>query len=143
MKQNPSRLKYKKNHRPSSSNLFLKEKKTFYPMRGVLMLQAGANGRLTFNQIEACRKTVRRMLKKQVVVYLRVFTNVSITKKPVSIRMGCGKGSHNVWITLIKKGQILCELKCGSIEKFNLSYKALKSAASKLPIITKINYLNY
>jgi len=94
MKQNPSRLKYKKNHKPSSSNLYLVEQKNFNMIKGNLMLKSSENGKLTYNQIEACRKTIRRVLKKQGIVYLRVFTNVSITKKPVASRMGKGKGSH-------------------------------------------------
>jgi large subunit ribosomal protein L16 len=94
MKQNPSRLKYKKNHKPSSSNLYLSEQKNFNSTKGNLILKSLENGKLTYNQIEACRKTIRRILKKQGVVYLRVFTNVSITKKPVASRMGKGKGSH-------------------------------------------------
>jgi large subunit ribosomal protein L16 len=94
MKQNPSRLKYKKNHKPSSFNLYLSEQKNFISTKGNLVLKSSENGKLTYNQIEACRKTIRRILKKQGKVYLRVFTNVSITKKPVASRMGKGKGSH-------------------------------------------------
>ena len=96
MKQNPSRLKYKKNHKPSSSNLVLAEHKNFCSIKGNLILKSIENGKLTYNQIEACRKTIRRILKKQGLVYLRVFTNVSITKKPVASRMGKGKGSHYI-----------------------------------------------
>jgi len=96
MKQYPSKIKYKKNHKPSSSNLYLTEKKNFSAIKGNLILVSTENGRLTYNQIEACRKTVRRILKKQGIVYLRVFTNISITKKPVASRMGKGKGSHHL-----------------------------------------------
>jgi large subunit ribosomal protein L16 len=96
MKQNPSKLKFKKNHKPSISNLYLKEHKTFYPLKGLIALQSMENGRLTYNQIEACRKSIRRVLKKQGNILLRVFTNVSVTKKSVSSRMGKGKGAHHV-----------------------------------------------
>jgi len=96
MKQNPSRLKYKKNHKPSISNLYLAEQKNFCSIKGHLILKSIENGKLTYNQIEACRKTVRRILKKQGAVFLRVFTNVSITKKPIASRMGKGKGSHHI-----------------------------------------------
>ena len=94
MKQQPSNIKYKKNHKPSFLNLKLKQQKLFNCHNGIVGLKAIENGFLTYNQIEACRKTIRRILKKQGVVYLRVFTNVSITKKPVASRMGKGKGSH-------------------------------------------------
>ena len=96
MKQYPSRLKFKKNHRPSFSTLYLKESKLFYPERGVMMLQSQENYKLTFNQLEACRKCIRRIIEKQGVVFLRVFTNISVTKKPVATRMGKGKGSHHI-----------------------------------------------
>ena len=79
MKQNPSKLKYKKNHKPSFSNLYLAEQKSFNSIKGNLILKSLENGKLTYNQIEACRKTIRRILKKQGKVYLRVFTNISIT----------------------------------------------------------------
>lgn len=95
MKQYPSKLKYKKNHKPSSTNLYLAEHKNFSSIKGNLILKSVENGKLTYSQIEACRKTIRRILKKQGFVYLRVFTNVSITKKPIASRMGKGKGSHH------------------------------------------------
>lgn len=143
MKQNPSKLKYKKNHKPSSSNLYLIQQKTFYPLKGLLALQSLENGRLTYKQIEACRKSVRRVLKKRGNVFLRVFTDVSLTKKSVASRMGKGKGAHNIWVSLIKKGQIICEISNISIEIFIRSFKALQSASSKLPIKSKIIYNYY
>jgi large subunit ribosomal protein L16 len=95
MKQYPSRLKFKKNHRPSSSTLYLNESKLFYPEKGIMMLQSLENHKLTFNQLEACRKCIRRIIEKKGIVLIRVFTNISVTKKPVATRMGKGKGSHN------------------------------------------------
>ena len=96
MKQYPSKLKYKKNHKPAALNLYLKQHKTFYPLKGLLALQSIENGKLTYNQIEACRKSIRRVLKKQGSILLRVFTNISVTKKAVSSRMGKGKGAHHI-----------------------------------------------
>src|SRR6185369_11638326 len=129
MKQYPSKLKYKKNHKPSFSNLYLADQKNFYSLKGNLILKSIENSKLTYNQIEACRKTIRRVLKKQGSVFLRVFTNVSITKKPIASRMGKGKGSHYSWICLIKKGQVICEVVCSLADTLNLSFKALKSAS--------------
>jgi len=142
MKQYPSRLKYRKNHKISFSNLYLKQQKTFNTIRGILSLKSIENGRLNYKQIEACRKAIRRMMKKQGIVFLRVFTNISLTKKPVATRMGKGKGSHDIWVTVIRKGQIIVELIFFSILNYNLSLKALKSGSSKLPVKTKINF-NY
>lgn len=143
MKQNPNKLKYKKNHRPSSSNLYLIQQKTFYPLKGFLALKSLENAKLTYKQIEACRKSVRRVLKKQGNVFLRVFTDISLTKKSVASRMGKGKGAHYVWVTLIKKGQIICEVSAVTVDIINSSLKALKAASSKLPVKTKIIYNYY
>ncbi len=138
MKQNPSRLKYKKNHRPSFSNTYLTQQKTFYPLKGLLAIKSIENGKLTYKQIEACRKSVRRILEKKGNVFLRVFTDISVTKKSVASRMGKGKGPHSFWVCLIRKGQIICEISNISVEILNKSYKALKSASSKLPLKTVI-----
>ena len=143
MKQNPSKLKFKKNHRPSLSNLYLIQQKTFYPLKGFLALKSLENAKLTYKQIEACRKSVRRVLKKQGNVYLRVFTDISLTKKSVASRMGKGKGAHYVWVALIKKGQVICEVSAVTVDIINSSLKALKAASSKLPVKTKIIYNYY
>ena len=143
MKQNPSKLKFKKNHRPSSSNLYLAQQKTFYPLKGTLALKSIENGKLTYSQIEACRKSIRRVLQKRGNIFLRVFTDISLTKKPVATRMGKGKGSHHVWISLIRKGQIICEVSGISTEILSRCMKALKAASSKLSIQTVIIYNYY
>jgi len=142
MKQNPSRLKFKKNHKPSSSNLILKQQKEAHTIKGLLSLKSIENGRLTYKQIEACRKAIRRKLKKQGIIFFRIFTNISLTKKPVATRMGSGKGNHNIWICLIKKGQIIVELLFFSLVRYKLNIIALKAASSKLPIKTKVS-LNF
>jgi large subunit ribosomal protein L16 len=95
MKQQPSRLKYKKYHKPSSSCLYLKEQKNIIPIKGILALKSLENKRITYNQLEACRKSIKRILKKKGLVFLRIFTYHSITKKPLASRMGKGKGTHN------------------------------------------------
>lgn len=96
MKQYPSRLKYKKYHKPSSSNLFILEQKNVIPIKGHLALKAIENGKITYNQLEACRKSIKRMIKKDGLVFLRIFTYHSLTKKPLATRMGKGKGSHSI-----------------------------------------------
>ena len=138
MKQQPSRLKYKKYHKPSSSNLFLSEQKNIVPIKGHLALKALENKRITYNQLEACRKSVKRMMKKDGLVFLRIFTYHSITKKPLASRMGKGKGSHHIWIAPIKKGQIICEVITFLLNKINIGKKALKSGSTKLPFKTCI-----
>jgi ribosomal protein L16 len=95
MKQNPSSLKYKKYHKPSSFLLYCNEQKKFYLKKGQIALRSLENVKLTYNQIEACRKSIRRILNKKGVIILRVNTNVSLTKKSLGSRMGKGKGTHD------------------------------------------------
>ena len=95
MKQQPSRLKYRKNHKVSSSFLYLKDRKNFLPIKGRFALKSIQHGKLTFKQIEAARKSIRRNINKKGSVYIRVFPSKSITKKPIAVRMGKGKGNHS------------------------------------------------
>ena len=138
MKQQPSRLKYKKYHKPSSSCLYLKEQKNIVPTKGLLALKSLENKRITYNQLEACRKSIKRILKKRGLVFLRIFTYHSITKKPLASRMGKGKGTHEMWIAPIRKGQVICEVITFFLSSINLGEKALKSGGTKLPFKTKI-----
>jgi len=96
MKQQPSRLNYKKYHKPSYSTLYLSEQKNIILKKGIIGLKALENKKITYNQLEACRKSIRRMLKKDGLVFLRIFTYHSLTKKPLASRMGKGKGTHNI-----------------------------------------------
>jgi large subunit ribosomal protein L16 len=95
MKQQPSRLKYKKNHKVSSSFFYLKDRKTFLPIYGRFALKSLRPGKLTFKQIEAARKSIRRNINKQGKITIRVFPSKSVTRKPAGIRMGKGKGNHS------------------------------------------------
>ena len=72
MKQQPSRLKYRKNHKVSSSFLHLKDRKTFLPIHGRFALKSLQSGKVTFKQIEAARKSIRRNINKQGQVFIRV-----------------------------------------------------------------------
>jgi len=96
MKQYPSRLKYKKNHKLNISNLTLLDQKTFFPIYGKFFLKAVESGKLNFKHIEACRKSIRRNFKKMGLINIRLFTYFSQTKKALGSRMGKGKGAHNI-----------------------------------------------
>ena len=140
MKQFPNNLRYKKYHKVNFSFIFLLERKSFYPFFGNFGLQALSSGKLTFVQIEACRKILKRRTRHLGFLWIRVFTWVPVTKKPVGVRMGKGKGNLSYWMAPIKKGQILFEI-CG-LDLFQ-SISALKKALSKLPIKVKIVKLKY
>lgn len=92
---------------------------------------------LQARHIEAARVAINRKLERKGNVWLRVFPDKPITKKPSEVRMGKGKGSPEFWVANIKPGVILFEV--GGID-IKLAEKALKLAADKLPIKTKIAF---
>ena len=120
--------------------MVLKEQKRFVPLKGLYGLKALDCGKMTFKQIEAGRRAVRRTTKKEGIISINVFTNSSVTKKPVASRMGKGKGAHSLWIGTVRAGQIIYEL---SGVNHNLSVKALFNAGTKMPFKTKIVKLMY
>jgi large subunit ribosomal protein L16 len=93
MKQFPSNLKFKKYHKVNYSFSYLIEKKVFFPIYGEYAIQSVDSGKLTFKQIESCRRTLRRGLKKKSKLWIRCFTNAPVTQKPIASRMGKGKGN--------------------------------------------------
>ncbi len=90
---------------------------------------------LTAQQIEALRVTISRRLKKVGKLYLRVFPDKPISKKPAETRMGKGKGNVEFWAAVVKRDRIICEV--GGLDEASAK-EALKSATYKLPMKTKI-----
>lgn len=95
MKQSPSNLKFKKYHRVSSSVFSLWDHKNFMPLKGFYGLKAMQSGKLKFIHIEAARRTLRRVTKKNGEIFINVFTRFSVTRKSSGSRMGKGKGAHS------------------------------------------------
>ena len=89
---------------------------------------------ITARQIEASRIAVTRYMKRQGQVWIRIFPDKPITKKPAEVRMGKGKGSPEYWAAIVKPGRILFE--CDGVD-FETAKEALRLAAQKLPIKTK------
>jgi large subunit ribosomal protein L16 len=102
---------------------------------GEYALKAVECGKMSAQQIEAARITINRTLKRGGKVWIRVFPDKPITKKPAETRMGKGKGSPEYWVAPIKPGRILYEVS-GVDEK--LATKALSLAGNKLPFATKV-----
>ena len=102
---------------------------------GDYALKAVECGRMTAQQIEAARITINRTVKRGGKMWIRVFPDKPLTKKPAETRMGKGKGSPEQWVAPIKPGRILYEL-TGVDEE--LAVKALKLAGNKLPFATKV-----
>ena len=102
---------------------------------GQFGLKAMAPERVTARQIEAARRALTRHMKRAGRVWIRVFPDLPVSKKPVEVRMGKGKGSPEFWVARVKPGRILFELDGvpGSVAK-----EAFERAAEKLPIRTKV-----
>ena len=96
-------------------------------------LKAITRGRVTARQIEAARRAMTRHIKRGCKVWIRIFPDVPITKKPVEVRMGKGKGNVEYWVAKIQPGKVLYE-KEGVTEE--IAREAFRLAAAKLPIIT-------
>ena len=140
MKMFPSNLLFKKYHKANKNFLQLNDQKSFFPLFCEFALQTEEAGKLTYKQIESCRRTIRRGLGKKGVFKIRLFTSVPVSSKPISSRMGSGKGGISHWIAPIKKGQVIFEINCFSKEQ---AFFILTKASSKLPIKTKIVNLKY
>jgi len=140
MKQYPKNLTYKKYHKVNNSFLSLIDQKQFFPMDGSFAIQSAEAGKLTFKQIESCRRTLRRGLGKGVKLWIRLFTSRPVTSKSIASRMGKGKGSISYWMAPVRKGQILFEVLCNSQER---AFLVLNKASTKLPIKVKLLKLKY
>lgn len=97
-------------------------------------LKAQSPERITARQIEAARRAITRHLRRQGKLFIRVFPDVPVSKKPLEVRMGSGKGSPEFWVARIKPGRILFELN-GVAE--DMAREAFSLATAKLPLETK------
>jgi large subunit ribosomal protein L16 len=98
-------------------------------------LQAAECGFISARQIEAARIAMTRRVKRGGKMWIRIFPDKPITKKPAEVRMGSGKGAPEGWVAVIRPGKILYEMEGVSRE---LAYEALRLASHKLPIKTKV-----
>ena len=101
---------------------------------GSFGLKAMAPERITARQIEAARRAITRHIKRQGRLWIRIFPDVPVSKKPIEIRMGKGKGTPELWVTRVKPGRILFEVDGVPIA---VAKEALTLAAAKLPVKTR------
>ncbi len=101
---------------------------------GAYGLKAVEPGRITARQIEATRRAVTRHIKRAGRVWIRIFPDVPVSKKPTEVRMGKGKGSPEYWMVRIQPGKVMFELDGVPAE---LAREAFERGAAKLPIKTK------
>jgi large subunit ribosomal protein L16 len=125
----PKRTKFRKMHKGRNRGYATGNKISF----GTFGLKATERGRMTARQIEAARRAMTRHVKRQGKIWIRVFPDKPITKKPLEVRMGKGKGGVEYWVCQIQPGRVLYEME-GIPEE--LAREALKLAAAKLPFKT-------
>jgi large subunit ribosomal protein L16 len=97
-------------------------------------LKAIEPDRVTARQIEAARRALTRFMKRSGRVWIRVYPDVPVSKKPIEVRMGKGKGTTELWVTRVKPGRILFEIDGVPIA---IAKEALTLAAAKLPVKTR------
>lgn len=127
----PKKTKYRKAHKGRIHGAAKSANTVDFGSYG---LKAMAPDRITARQIEAARRALTRHIKRQGKVWIRVFPDVPVSKKPLEVRMGSGKGSPEFWVARVKPGRIMFEVE-GIPEE--LAREAFALAAAKLPIATK------
>ena len=126
----PKRTKFRKQQKGRNRGLAHRGSKVSF---GEFGLKATGRGRLTARQIEAGRRAITRHIKRGGKVWIRVFPDKPITKKPLEVRQGKGKGGVEYWIAQIQPGRVLYEMEDVSEE---LAREAFTLAAAKLPFET-------
>ena len=102
---------------------------------GAFGLKATTPERVTSRQIEAARRVITRRMKRAGRVWIRIFPDVPVSKKPTEVRMGKGKGSPEYWACRVKPGRIMFEV---DGVPANVAHEALKLASAKLPVQTRV-----
>ncbi|AWB68593.1 50S ribosomal protein L16 [Saccharobesus litoralis] len=126
----PKRTKFRKQFKLRNRGLAQTGNKVSF---GTYGLKATERGRMTARQIEAARRAMTRAVKRQGKIWIRVFPDKPITKKPLEVRMGKGKGGVEYWVAQIQPGRVLYEME-GVPEE--LAREAFGLAAAKLPFKT-------
>ncbi|MEE9492970.1 MAG: 50S ribosomal protein L16 [Gammaproteobacteria bacterium] len=126
----PKRTKFRKQHKGRNRGLAQSGNKVSF---GEFGLKATTRGQITARQIEAARRAITRKVKRGGKLWIRIFPDVPITKKPIEVRMGKGKGNVEYWVAKIQPGRVIYEMEGVSEE---LARQAFKLAAAKLPVRT-------
>lgn len=131
----PKKTKFRKMQKGRNRGMIHDMKINF----GSFGLKAIDRGRITSRQIESARRAMTKAVKRQGKIWIRIFPDKPITKKPLEVRMGKGKGNVEYWVSLVQPGKILYEIDGVSEE---LAKEAFKLASAKLPVrsifITKV-----
>ncbi len=126
----PKRTKYRKQMKGRNRGLASRGSDVSF---GEYALKAIGRGRLTARQIEAARRAMTRHVKRGGKIWIRVFPDKPITKKPLEVRQGKGKGNVEYWVAKIQPGKVLYEME--GVQE-DVAREAFRLAAAKLPIAT-------
>jgi len=126
----PKRTKYRKQFKGRNRGVATRGNKVSFGEYG---LKAVELGRITSRQIEAARRAMSRHIKRGGKIWIRVFPDKPISKKPLEVRMGSGKGNVEYWVALVQPGRMMFEIEGVSED---LAREALRLAADKLPVKT-------
>ena len=127
----PKRVKYRRQHRGRMKGNANRGNQLAYGEYGLQALEACW---MTANQIEAARRAMTRYIKRGGNIWIKVFPDKPVSKKPAEVRMGSGKGAPEYWVAVVKPGRMLFEMSGVSEE---VAREAMRLAAQKLPIKTK------
>jgi large subunit ribosomal protein L16 len=126
----PKRTKFRKQHKGRNRGLAQRGNTVAYGEYG---LKSTGRGRITARQIEAARRAMTRYIKRGGKIWIRIFPDKPITKKPLEVRQGKGKGNVEYWVCQIQPGRVLYEME-GVGE--DVAREAFRLAAAKLPVST-------
>ncbi len=126
----PKRTKFRKQQKGRNRGLATTGNKVSFGQYG---LKATTRGRITARQIEAARRAMTRHIKRGGKIWIRIFPDKPITKKPLEVRMGKGKGSVEYWVSQVQPGKMLYEMEGVSED---VAREAFRLAAAKLPVKT-------
>ena len=127
----PKRQKYRKMQKGRMKGLSQRGHRLSNGMFGIKSLESKF---LTSRQIEAARIAATRYMKREGMLWIKIFPDKPITKKPLEVRMGKGKGAPELWVAVVKPGKIIFEAEGVPLE---VAKEALRLAAQKLPVKTK------
>ncbi|WP_421723960.1 50S ribosomal protein L16 [Bauldia sp.] len=127
----PTRTKYRKQHKGRIHGRATSGTDLTFGSYGIKALEPE---RITARQIEAARRAITRHMKRAGRIWIRIFPDVPVSKKPTEVRMGKGKGSPELWVCRVKPGRIMFEVDGVAPE---LAREALRLGAAKLPVRTR------
>ena len=130
----PKKTKYKKTHKGRNRGLATTGNKVSF---GEFGMKSIGRGCITARQIEAARRAMSRYIKRSGKIWIRIFPDKPITKKPLEVRQGKGKGNVEYWVALVQPGRMLYEME--GVEE-GVAREAFRRASAKLPVKTAFTH---